>query len=976
MAMRPGWVGVVSNDAIRSIAAAALARFDSVVDWLCIGGGRMQGPEYLSLNPLRSDAKPGSFTINRTTGQWADFATDDRGGDLVSLAAYLRSEKQGAAALALAEFLGIGAGGLQKRQQVRERASNKGQVSPASKKSHCGPDTANAGDVCIMPAPEDAPAPPASHARHGKPSKRWAYLAADGKVNFYHDRYEPKAEGERKQFSPVSLWRTPSGRLEWRFKAPPEPRPPYGLPSLAGKTGPAVLTEGEKAADAAAILLPDCPVLTFQGGAQAIGKGDYSPFVGREVWLWPDADEPGDKAMQTASARLIAAGAGPVKRFNLACFAAMPGSDASGAANLAVGEPLATGDDAADLLARGWTADHLRLILSLPDALVPCGAKPSMVGPGVAAKVEGRSRDEKSESTGSNGHSPARRFELTDKGVLYHEPDKAPRWVCTWLDVVARVRNPAGGGWGKLVEFSDPDRQPKRRVLPDALLSGDGTELERIMRDEGLHIAPSGKALLRQCLIESAPKARARVTNRIGWHDAGPEGAVYVLPDTAIGRAGEEWLCETDAGAANTFRQRGTLKGWQDEIAGRCIGNSRLAFSVSVAFAAPLLYLTGAEGGGFHFRSSSSDGKTTALRVAASVCGGHDYMRRWRATDNAIEAIALQHCDAPLLLDEIAQTDPKAAGEIAYMLANGSGKIRAGRTGAAREVVQWRVLFLSAGEIGLSEHMGEAGKIMRAGQSLRMAEIPADAGAGLGIFENLHGHTDGAAFAKALADACRRNFGGVFLAYLGELVKHQHEVADTITEALRVFEAACLSSEAHGQARRAADRFAIVGAAGELATQWGLTGWPAGEAMQAARRCYAGWLAARGGSGDYESGSMLAQVRRFFEAHGEARFVDWNRPATKDDHAPRVMNRCGYRKYDEVDGPHWYVFPESFKSEICKGHDPQAVARLLHQRGYLEVKASEKDRSGFITRHSLPGEGQRRVYHILPAIMAGGDDAD
>ncbi|MXF19229.1 hypothetical protein, partial [Escherichia coli] len=64
MAMRPGWVGVVSNDAIRSIAAAALARFDSVVDWLCIGGGRMQGPEYLSLNPLRSDAKPGSFTIN------------------------------------------------------------------------------------------------------------------------------------------------------------------------------------------------------------------------------------------------------------------------------------------------------------------------------------------------------------------------------------------------------------------------------------------------------------------------------------------------------------------------------------------------------------------------------------------------------------------------------------------------------------------------------------------------------------------------------------------------------------------------------------------------------------------------------------------------------------------------------------------------------------------------------------------------
>lgn len=974
----------MTGELIRTIAAAALARFDAVVDWLGIGGGKMQGPEYLTLNPNRTDTKPGSFSVNRNTGHWGDFATGDKGGDLVSLAAYLRSEKQGAAAVALAGLLGIEIPDAPQRTRSDEREGGKGQVPPASKKANSGPDSANGGDTCIMPAPADAPAPPASHARHGKPSNRWAYLAADGRLNFYHDRYEPKAEGERKQFAPLTLWRTAAGRLEWRFKAPPEPRPPYGLPMLAKRSGPAVLTEGEKAADAAAILLPDNPVLTFQGGAQAIGKGDYSAFAGREVWLWPDADEPGDKAMQTAAARLIAAGAGPVKRFDLACFAATPGTDGqdgnSGAAILTEGEPLATGDDAADLLARGWTADHLRQILARPDALIPCNAPPAKVGAGETAPNNGDAAggaSAKPKAGGEAGEASGRRFELTDKGVLYHEPDKASRWVCSWLNVSARARNPIGAGWGKMVEFADPDRKSKRRVLPDALLSGDGTELERIMRDEGLHIAPSGKALLRQYLIEAAPKARARVTNRIGWHDAGPEGAVYVLPDTpAIGRAGEEWLCESEGGAASTFAQRGTLKGWREEIAARCVGNSRLAFSVSVAFAAPLLYLTGGEGGGFHFRSSSSDGKTTALRVAASVCGGHDFMRRWRATDNAIEAIALQHCDAPLLLDEIAQTDPKAAGEIAYMLANGSGKIRAGRTGAARETVQWRVLFLSAGEIGLAEHMGEAGKIMRAGQSLRMAEIPADAGAGLGIFENLHGHADGAAFAKALADACRRNFGGVFLAYLGELVKRQHEIADTVAAALKVFEGACLTSEAHGQARRAADRFALVGAGGELATSWGLTGWPQGEAMQAARRCYEGWLSARGGAGDHESGSMLAQVRRFLEQHGVARFEDWNRPANKDDHAPRVMNRCGFRRYDETEGPHWYIFPESFKAEVCKGHDPKAVAGLLHQHGYLEARSSQKDRSAYVSRHSLPSEGQRWVYHILPAIMGGGDDGD
>lgn len=90
---------------------------------------------------------------------------------------------------------------------------------------------------------------------------------------------------------------------------------------------------------------------------------------------------------------------------------------------------------------------------------------------------------------------------------------------------------------------------------------------------------------------------------------------------------------------------------------------------------------------------------------------------------------------------------------------------------------------------------------------------------------------------------------------------------------------------------------------------------------------------------------------------------------------PRVMNRCGYRRYDEVDGPHWYVFPESFKAEVCKGHDPKAVAALLHQRGYIE-HGKETNRSPYVVKCDLPGEGRRRVYHILPAIMEGGSDGD
>jgi putative DNA primase/helicase len=118
------------------------------------------------------------------------------------------------------------------------------------------------------------------------------------------------------------------------------------------------------------------------------------------------------------------------------------------------------------------------------------------------------------------------------------------------------------------------------------------------------------------------------------------------------------------------------------------------------------------------------------LKLAASVYGGTSYLQRWRSTDNALEATAAQHSDCLLILDELAQIDPKTAGECAYMLANEQGKARATRTGTPRARQAWRLLFLSAGELGLSDHMAEGMKRTRTGQEVRMADIPADAGPG------------------------------------------------------------------------------------------------------------------------------------------------------------------------------------------------------------------------------------------------------
>jgi len=72
--------------------------------------GHQHGHEWVARNPKRSDASRGSFSINVSSGKWADFATGDKGGDVISLAAYLFNLRQSEAARELAATLGVSNG--------------------------------------------------------------------------------------------------------------------------------------------------------------------------------------------------------------------------------------------------------------------------------------------------------------------------------------------------------------------------------------------------------------------------------------------------------------------------------------------------------------------------------------------------------------------------------------------------------------------------------------------------------------------------------------------------------------------------------------------------------------------------------------------------------------------------------------------------------------------------------------------------
>lgn len=280
--------------------------------------------------------------------------------------------------------------------------------------------------------------------------------------------------------------------------------------------------------------------------------------------------------------------------------------------------------------------------------------------------------------------------------------------ICSKLEVVAYIRDDRNENYGKLLRFKDPENHIHEWAMPMELIAGDGTKYRAALLSRGLEIstARSAQTLLSEYLVKSEPKIWIRSIRHLGWHKDN-----FIFPHVVLGSQTKEKLIFQNPNILSpNYVQKSTVKEWMSNVSRLCTNNSRLEFAVSAAFASPLLRLLNIEGGGIHFKGSSSLGKSKILRAAGSVWSDESFIQRWNATLNGLEAIASGYNDTLLCLDELAQIDPVFAGETAYLLSNEKGKLRATKTGRSTEQQKWKFLFLSNGEISLDEHMQQCGK--------------------------------------------------------------------------------------------------------------------------------------------------------------------------------------------------------------------------------------------------------------------------
>ena len=247
--------------------------------WL--SSGKWEGDEWSALNPTRSDKNRGSFKVNSKTGEWSDYATGDRGTNLLDLYAYIHS-------ISVSEAY----------NQLTGNAPAATTILP----------TQPPKEIKEKPQPIMPPAPASIDLINSKrPESVYEYRTTEGELMGYVLRLPKRGGGK----IPLPLFYFEDGGWQTKGFTGKAKRPLYGLEKLAqNPTAKVLLVEGEKCADYANRVLSSKWVALGWLGGSGVAKAkkiDLKPLEGREVYLWPDNDNDGFEAMQSIATVITAA---------------------------------------------------------------------------------------------------------------------------------------------------------------------------------------------------------------------------------------------------------------------------------------------------------------------------------------------------------------------------------------------------------------------------------------------------------------------------------------------------------------------------------------------------------------------------------------------------------------------------------------------------------------------------------------------
>ena len=493
-------------------------------------------------------------------------------------------------------------------------------------------------------------------------------------------------------------------------------------------------------------------------------------------------------------------------------------------------------------------------------------------------------------------------------------------WLCSALDVIGTGRDDKDQ-YLVIRWLAFGSAKPTTAAIPLADIGE--REGWRTLKAGGVNVTTKSslRAILADWLQRSGSRDLWRVAHATGW-----QCGAYIMPDgEIIGMPENPVLFSGRSSAAAGYTSSGTAESWREYVAHLSFGNYSMMTGIGAALAAPIIGLVGADGFGIHFYEQSSAGKTTTANVASSLYGNPDLLRlTWYGTALGLANEAAAHNDGLMPLDEVGQgADPVSVSQSAYALFNGVGKLQGAKEGGNRDLKRWRTVAISTGEMDLETFIALTGRKTKAGQLVRLLNIP------LSKAVRFHEYSNGKQHADALKDAYQNHYGAAGREWVKWLTNHQQQAIDAVRAAEMRWRS-LIPADYGEQVHRVAARFAILEAALLLGAV--VTGWDAQTCRDAIQHSYNAWLR-EFGTGNKEHQQIIEQAEAFLNAYGLSRFA----PLPYDPTSLPIRDLAGYRdrgKHDEAPMI-FYTFPSAFEGEIAKGFNAKQFAEILRSAGML-----------------------------------------
>lgn len=511
--------------------------------------------------------------------------------------------------------------------------------------------------------------------------------------------------------------------------------------------------------------------------------------------------------------------------------------------------------------------------------------------------------------------------------------------------------------FGVLLDIFRPGSRTIAVKIADLVISR--KEAIRLLVQSGLWVSPSMKAhkLLARFIAHVSESLKCiRGTFRTGFHVVG--GSPYfVLPGKTFPQTPENPVFINEGGSLGAGHYEATcdLRTWQEKIGFFCQGNHILTFAACIPLVSLWLLHFNMQGAGVHFWGRSSTGKSTAAFVAASIMLGkfENIFRNWNATANGLEAVCEINDEGCFCLDEIGECAPKDVYKAIYMISNGRPKKRF--TDKDVEQKQWRLMYISTGELSSKAHLELGGIKQKTGQALRLLDIPVEVENGYGAFHHFHPNyfSSPAELSQHLRREAEKCRGAVMEAYLDVMLRNFPSARQFVEDQMVNFTLA-IPPEDDGQVQRAHQLFALCAAAGEFGIQQGILPWAPGQAIGAAKYVYEVWLASFRENSVPEAEKIMDRLNSVLMRHGESSFAKY-----QNSNGPGSLgNAFGYRQ-DFSDGSSHLILPADGFEMLFEGFESRTVCAVLKQKGMLLT-----DGRNNTVKRTLPGNHITRCYVI------------